>query len=245
MLENDELCSVCMQVQPEMRVKVAGNLQDFFFSHVDRYLNQAGLTDKERTRYLAGVLAYFATTGNVFEPYRRLGIERPEPTNKGPAVVSVGDLVGMARGAEGLEKYTLTLHSGEYALFMTSLFERFLRERGVEDLWLKVGRSSYDDLWLISRSNPRLYKAVAVDFEPIVQALREMRDKELQIDRLTDSDFQYLLRPKDLTPEEIKDRALEAFGTWKRNRDKKDLEDAEYWWKKLGWDLSIFSLHSS
>ncbi|MBI2075860.1 MAG: hypothetical protein HYT72_01260 [Candidatus Aenigmarchaeota archaeon] len=228
-----------MQVQPEARIEVAGNLQDFFFPHIDRYLSQAGLTGQERARYLAGVLTYFATTRNLFDPYRRL--QMTEPDDKRPAIVHIGDLMGMARKAEGMEKYALTLHTGEYALFMESLFEQFLREKGVEDLWLKVGKSSYDDLWLISRSNPRLYRAVAVDFESIVQALREMRDRELQIDRLTDSDFQYILRPKDLTPEEMKDRALEAFGRWRRTGDANVLEEVKAWWKRLDWDLSIFS----
>ncbi len=131
----------------------------------------------------------------------------------------------------------MALHTAEYALFMTSLMKEFLRTRGLESLWMNTGRSTYDDLWIMSRYNPGLYKSMASDFAGIVAALREMQDNEFHTE-ITDSDLQYLLRPKELSESEMKDRALDALNRWKKTGDAKALEEFRHFGKKFGWDMS-------
>ncbi len=222
--------SVSLMEHPIARVAITKDAKDFFLPLVDTYLRQAGLDGGERTNYIAAVLSYFLTTDNLFDPYRRIG-KKPQH------VVYMGDLIGKTRDAEGHEKFSLALHTAEYALFMTSLMKEFLRKRGIEDLWINAGRSTYDDLWAMSRSNPRLYKSMASDFRGIVEALREMQDNEFYTE-ITNSDLQYLLRPKELSDTEMKDRALDALNKWKSTGDAEALREFEHFGKRFGWKTS-------
>jgi hypothetical protein len=125
-------------------------LQTFFLKTVRQSFAQLGINDATVAGYVAEVLAEFARADNLYKIRGRQG-------QKVDSVVEM--LAGQSpkRGdqTDVLRERSLRKYVGDYALFMSGIFRKYVEGIGSLDYYLREGSRSY---WTVSELDLSLYR---------------------------------------------------------------------------------------
>jgi hypothetical protein len=156
---------------------VAPSLKRFFEGPVRRSLDDLWLGGEPVADYLAGLLARFARTDQLYALRDAAG-QRLE------TVVEM--LLEVQRawafddpGSDPFRERELRQHIGDYTLFMTGLFREHVERRASAGLYVREGKRAYQVVADFERSalkpNARLFAALAARFEGYAGALQYMK----------------------------------------------------------------------
>jgi hypothetical protein len=132
-----------------MENKAADNrLHKFFLNIVRQSFWQLGIYDATVAGYVADVLTDFARADNLYKFRGRAGRK----------VDSVAEM--LAQPAEGgeedvLRERSLRKYTGDYALFMSGMFRKYVEGSGTLDYYIREGSRSY---WTVSELDLSLYR---------------------------------------------------------------------------------------
>ncbi len=148
-------------------------LRNFFLDLTRRSFDQLGLGHGPIAEYVATVLADFSTSD------RWLAIRDAQ----GRRLTSVVDMIIAAREPAGVRELTgereLRKYIGDYTLFMSGIFRRFVERSGYLDYYLEEGRRSYGKVSSIDALRHRpgflLFEDLSSGFEYYSGALDYMR----------------------------------------------------------------------
>jgi len=158
-----------------MGIKAPGNsLREYFHQVVRQSFGQVGIYDSEVAQYVAEVMTEFARSENLYPLRGRSGRKIDsvvEMLAREPAVP--------ADETDVLRQRMLRKYVGDYALFMSGVFRKYVEGRGVLDYYMREGSRSYRtvselDLALY-RSGYYLYEELSTKFEYYSGALDFMR----------------------------------------------------------------------
>ncbi len=150
-------------------------LHGFFFEMVRKSFNQLGMGDRETADYVASVLADFSHSSSW------LRIRNAE----GQRLTSTVEMI-LAREQPELDKAarvhserSLRKYIGDYTLFMSGLFRRFVEHGGYLDYYLEEGARSYHTVSALDVSLYRpgflIFEELSKGFEAYSGALDFMR----------------------------------------------------------------------
>lgn len=158
-----------------MEIKAPENsLQGYFLQVVRQSFWQVGIYDATVAQYVADVLADFARADNLY-PMRGRG---------GRKIDSVVEMLAQAPAmpadeADVLRQRRLRKYVGDYALFMSGIFRKYIEGKGSLDYYIQEGSRSY---WTVSeldlalyRTGYYLYQELSTKFEYYSGALDFMR----------------------------------------------------------------------
>jgi hypothetical protein len=134
-----------------MQNKASDNrLHEFFLKVVRQSFWQLGIYDATVAGYVADVLVEFARADNL---YKFRG-------GAGRKVDSVVDMLAHhsrthADGTDVLKERTLRKYVGDYALFMSGIFRKYVEGIGSLDYYIREGSRSY---WTVSELDLSLYR---------------------------------------------------------------------------------------
>ncbi len=125
-------------------------LQGYFLKIVRQSFWQLGLYDATVVGYVADVLADFARTDNLYKLRGRAGRK----------IDSVVEMLAQQPAApvdetDALRERYLRKYVGDYALFMSGIFRKYIEDRGVLGYYLQEGSRSY---WTVSELDLSLYR---------------------------------------------------------------------------------------
>jgi hypothetical protein len=125
-------------------------LHDFFLKVVRQSFWQLGIYDATMASYIAEVLTDFARTDNLYKIRGRAG-------RKIDSVVELLEQQPAAPTDETdiLKERTLRKYVGDYALFMSGIFRKYVEGRGFLDYYIQEGSRSY---WTVSELDLSLYR---------------------------------------------------------------------------------------
>lgn len=157
------------------QVKTSNNsLEGYFLQVVRQSFCQVGIYDATVAQYIAQVLAEFALADNL---YRMRG-------RGGRKIDSVVEMLAHvptmpADEADVLRQRMLRKYVGDYALFMSGVFRKYIDGKGSLDYYIQEGSRSY---WTVSeldlalyRTGYYLYQELSTKFEYYSGALDFMR----------------------------------------------------------------------
>jgi hypothetical protein len=158
-----------------METKAPENsLQGYFLQVVRQSFWQVGIYDATVAHYVADVLADFARADNLYQMRGRGGRKIDsvvEMLAQAPAVP--------ADEADVLRQRRLRKYVGDYALFMSGIFRKYIEGKGSLDYYIQEGSRSY---WTVSeldlalyRTGYYLYQELSTKFEYYSGALDFMR----------------------------------------------------------------------
>jgi hypothetical protein len=135
-------------------------LKGFFLEVVRKSFDQVGVGDRETTDYVASVLAEFTRSDRWLQ---LRGAEGRRLTSVVEMMLSqlgvVADEAERVQGERTLRKYV-----GDYTLFMTGLFRRFVEDGGYLTYYLEEGARSYH---AVSELDVSLYKPGFLIFDEL------------------------------------------------------------------------------
>jgi hypothetical protein len=135
-------------------------LKGFFLEVVRKSFDQVGVGDRETTDYVASVLAEFTRSDRWLQ---LRGAEGRRLTSVVEMMLSqlgvVADEAERVQGERTLRKYV-----GDYTLFMTGLFRRFVEHGGYLTYYLEEGARSYH---AVSELDVSLYKPGFLIFDEL------------------------------------------------------------------------------
>ena len=125
-------------------------LQGYFLKVVRQSFWQLGLYDATVVGYVADVLTDFARADNLYKIRGRAGRK----------IDSVVEMLAQQPAAptdetDALRERSLRKYVGDYALFMSGIFRKYIDDRGVLDYYLQEGSRSY---WTVSELDLSLYR---------------------------------------------------------------------------------------
>jgi hypothetical protein len=125
-------------------------LQGYFLKVVRQSFWQLGLCDETVVGYVADVLTEFARADNL---YKLRG-------GAGRKIDSVVEMLAQQPTAPvdeigALRERSLRKYVGDYALFMSGIFRKYIDQRGVLDYYIQEGSRSY---WTVSELDLSLYR---------------------------------------------------------------------------------------
>ena len=150
------------------------SLQSYFLQVVRQSFWQVGIYDATVAQYIAQVLADFALADNL---YKMRG-------QSGRKIDSVVEMLAHAPAvpsdeADVLRQRMLRKYVGDYALFMSGVFRKYIDGKGSLDYYIQEGSRSY---WTVSeldlalyRTGYYLYQELSTKFEYFSGALDFMR----------------------------------------------------------------------
>ena len=118
------------------------SLQEYFRQVVRQSFWQVGIYDATVTHYVAELLADFARADNLYQMRGRGGRK----------IDSVVEMLAQAPTvpadeADVLRQRTLRKYVGDYALFMSGIFRKYIEGKGSLDYYIQEGSRSY---WTVS-----------------------------------------------------------------------------------------------
>lgn len=153
----------------------SASLRRFFFDLVGRSFTQLGIGDREIASYVSGVLADFSHSSNWLKLRNAEG-RRLTSTVEMILATQAPELEASARGNSERE---LRKYIGDYTLFMSGLFRRFVEHGGYLDYYLEEGARSYRTVSSLDVSLYRpgflLFEELGERFEAYSGALDFMR----------------------------------------------------------------------
>jgi hypothetical protein len=125
-------------------------LQSFFFNVVRQSFWQLGITDATVAQYVADVLTEFARADNLYKIRARAGRK----------VDSIGEMLAHkpavpADETDLLKERSLRKYVGDYSLFMSGIFRKYVEGKGSLDYYIQEGSRSY---WTVSEVDLSLYR---------------------------------------------------------------------------------------
>jgi hypothetical protein len=150
------------------------SLQGYFLQVVRQSFWQVGIYDATVAQYVADVLADFARADNLYQMRGRGGRK----------IDSVVEMLAQAPAAPAdeadvLRQRRLRKYVGDYALFMSGIFRKYIEGKGSLDYYIQEGSRSY---WTVSeldlalyRTGYYLYQELSTKFEYYSGALDFMR----------------------------------------------------------------------
>lgn len=125
-------------------------LQGFFLKVVRQSFWQLGIYDATVAGYVADVLADFARADNLYKFRNRAGCKVDSVVEMLARPVDAGEEKDVLR-ERSLRKYT-----GDYALFMSGIFRKYVEGSGTLEYYIREGSRSY---WTVSELDLSLYRA--------------------------------------------------------------------------------------
>lgn len=158
-----------------MEIKTPENsLQGYFLQVVRQSFWQVGIYDATVAEYVADVLADFARADNLYQMRGRGGRKIDSVVEMLAQVPAVP-----ADEADVLRQRRLRKYVGDYALFMSGIFRKYIEGKGSLDYYIQEGSRSY---WTVSeldlalyRTGYYLYQELSTKFEFYSGALDFMR----------------------------------------------------------------------
>jgi hypothetical protein len=151
----------------------AEKLKGFFLTVVRKSFDQLGLADQQITDYVASVLAEFSRSD------RWLALRGAEGRNLTSVVEELVAQLGPGEQARVNGERALRKQVGDYTLFMSGLFRRFVEHRGYLNYYLEEGARSYRAVSVLDVSlyNPGflMFEELSKGFENYSGALDFMR----------------------------------------------------------------------
>jgi hypothetical protein len=135
---------------PEESRAPNNSLQSYFLQVVRQSFWQVGIYDATVAQYVAQVLADFALADNLYKMRGRGGRKIDsvvEMLAQAPAVP--------ADEADVLRQRMLRKYVGDYALFMSGVFRKYIDAKGSLDFYIQEGSRSY---WTVSELDLALYR---------------------------------------------------------------------------------------
>lgn len=133
-------------------------LRNFFLAMTRRSFAQLGLSDRAIVDYVASVLTDFSSSD------RWLALRNAE----GRRLASAVEIVLARLGGEGegrlLDERALRKYVGDYTLFMSGLFRRFVERGGYLNYYLEEGKRSYQT---VSHLDVALYRPGFLVFDEL------------------------------------------------------------------------------
>jgi hypothetical protein len=142
---------LCYHFIVTMQNRASDNrLHDFFLKVVRQSFWQLGICDATVAGYVADVLVEFARADNLYKFRGRAGRK----------VDSVVDMLAHhslthADGTDVLQERSLRKYVGDYALFMSGIFRKYVEGIGSLDYYIREGSRSY---WTVSELDLSLYR---------------------------------------------------------------------------------------
>jgi hypothetical protein len=142
---------LCYHLFVAMQNKASDNrLHDFFLKVVRQSFWQLGIYDATVAGYVADVLVEFARADNLYKFRGRAGRK----------VDSVVDMLAHhslthADETDVLKERSLRKYVGDYALFMSGIFRKYVEGIGSLDYYIREGSRSY---WTVSELDLSLYR---------------------------------------------------------------------------------------
>jgi len=115
-------------------------LERFFTRLVSRSFWDLGIRDPDLIGYIVKVLVEFARTDKLYQ------IRHLKGKRLGTLVEMLAhreDIKKLERGSSRFWEYWLSKRIGDFALFMTGLFQEYLRRWGFYEFYLESGKNSY------------------------------------------------------------------------------------------------------
>jgi len=158
-----------------MGIKAPGNsLQEYFLQVVRQSFWQVGIYDSAVAQYVAEVMTEFARSDNLYQVRY----------SSGRKIDSVVEMLARETAVPADEAAVLRLrmlrkYVGDYALFMSGVFRKYIEGKGALDYYMQEGSRSYRtvselDLALY-RTGYYLYEELSTKFEFYSGALDFMR----------------------------------------------------------------------
>jgi hypothetical protein len=144
----------------EWKMEREVQLQQFFSRTLRSTFPELGIRDPEMIQYIAGVLARFARTDNLYR-IRSASGERME---------RIAEMLMEVQDAQEdlshniVREREIRQHIGDYALFMLGIFREYLERFGITSLYMMEGQTSYHRVWEWDR---RLYRPGAQRFREL------------------------------------------------------------------------------
>jgi hypothetical protein len=152
----------------------SGKLKEFFLALTRQSFGQLGIGDQQVTEYVASVLTDFSRSD------RWLVIRNAEGRCLSSVVEMCLAQLGPATNQRRiLDERTLRKYVGDYTLFMSGLFRRFVERGGYLDYYLEEGKRSYLKVSVLDLSLYRpgflIFEELGKGFEYYSGALDYMR----------------------------------------------------------------------
>ncbi|HEX4209521.1 MAG TPA: hypothetical protein VHY56_03945 [Candidatus Binataceae bacterium] len=129
-----------------MSVTSSERLKGFFLSLVRQSFGQLGVSDPPITDYIATVLTDFSRSE------RWLALRGAEGRRLTSAVEMMLSQISPSDQTRALGERELRKHVGDYTLFMSGLFRRFVERGGYLDYYLEEGARSYREVSKLAAS---------------------------------------------------------------------------------------------
>jgi hypothetical protein len=123
-----------------MSVTSSERLKGFFLTLVRQSFGQLGVSDRPITDYIANVLTDFSRSE------RLLALRGAEGRRLTSAVEMMLAQISPSERTRTLGERELRKHIGDYTLFMSGLFRRFVERGGYLDYYLEEGARSYHEV---------------------------------------------------------------------------------------------------
>jgi len=143
------------------------HLQQFFTRTLRSTFPGLGIRDAEMIQYIAGVLARFAETDNLY----RIRGARGERLELIAEMLMEVQAVQEDASHSIVREREIRQHIGDYSLFMLGIFREYLERFGIAGLYMMEGQTSYLRVWEWDR---RFYR-------PGAQRFREMSSRFLEL----------------------------------------------------------------
>jgi hypothetical protein len=141
-----------------MSITSSEKLKGFFFNLVRQSFSQLGVHDQPVTEYIANVLTDFSRSE------RWLALRGADGRRLTSAVEMMLAQIGPDDQTRVLGERELRKHVGDYTLFMSGLFRRYVERGGYLDYYLQEGARSYHAVSMLDVS---LYKPGHMMFEEL------------------------------------------------------------------------------
>jgi hypothetical protein len=176
-----------------MRMTGLSALHSFFLKLTRQTFSTLGVGGPAAAEYVSEVCARFARSDTLYA----LSDEHGHRLTDLVAILEETGL-GMGRGERDMSRYV-----GDFALFMSGLFHRYIAERGVLELYYQTGASAYRQAAGVAPPPdwppPHLLLELALRFEHYAGALDFMRQAHFAASPGEDPYRQFLARLEVLT----------------------------------------------
>ncbi|HUN58879.1 MAG TPA: hypothetical protein VMU41_12255 [Candidatus Binataceae bacterium] len=160
-----------------MSVTSSERLKDFFLSLVRQSFGQLGVGDRPITDYIATVLTDFSRSE------RLLALRGADGRRLTSVVEMMLSQISPSDRTRVLGERELRKHIGDYTLFMSGLFRRFVERGGYLDYYLEEGARSYHEVSRLAagldtpphQPNHLMFEELSKGFEHYSGALDFMR----------------------------------------------------------------------
>jgi hypothetical protein len=160
-----------------MSVTSSERLQTFFLTLVRQSFGQLGVGDSQITNYIATILADFSRSE------RWLALRSADGQRLTSTVEMMLSQISPRDQMRTLGERELRKHIGDYTLFMSGLFRRYVERGGYLDYYLEEGARSYHEVFKLAAGldgslhgrEYLMFEELSKDFEHYSGALDFMR----------------------------------------------------------------------